>query len=270
MSSHEQQATAALLAATFLIGCLSFAPLSVRPQQRDRSVTANQQNDQSQLPEPVMRIALSTNTRAATISTAAQLLNASDLIGAPQPLETSRVRVESRVLSPQASNDQDVEITLARALSREDADRLVKSVSEVTDEEAKALVDAGDKWRVVVVKQSLEDAETAIEKLEAAGFDATLSSGKATETIKPSDSSGLTRPRATNAPTAAGANTASTRTNPPNRVRLTSRAMAPNREVLAFAGGRVAAAFQRSTHVRVKRRDERAGQIQRQTVSRPN
>jgi len=169
MSIHKQQATAALLAATFLLGCLSFAPLSARPQQRDRSVTANQQNDQSQVPEPLMRIALSTNTRAANISTAAQLLNASDLIGEPQPLETSRVRVESRVLSPQDQHDQDIEITLARALTREDADRLIKSVREVTEEEAKAVVDSRDRWRVVVVKQSLEDGQAAIEKLEAAG-----------------------------------------------------------------------------------------------------
>jgi stage II sporulation protein D len=241
MSIHKQQTTAALLAATLLVGCLSFAPLSVRPQQRDRSVTANQQNEQSQAPEPVMRIALSTNTRAATISTAAQLLNASDFIGEPQPLETSRVRVESRVLSPQDQHDQDIEITLARALTREDADRLIKSVREVTEEEAQAIVDSGDRWRVVVVKRSLEDAEAAVEKLEAAGFEATLSSGKANENTKPSDSSGLasgaaSRPRATNSPSS-GANMSSTRMNPPNRVRLTSRATAPNREVIAFAGG---------------------------------
>ena len=150
MSIHKQQATAALLAATFLLGCLSFAPLSARPQQRDRSVTANQQNDQSQVPEPVMRIALSTNTRAATISTAAQLLNASDLIGEPQPLETSRVRVESRVLSPQDQHDQDIEITLARALTREDADRLIKSVREVTEEEPTQslirVIDGASSW----------------------------------------------------------------------------------------------------------------------------
>jgi stage II sporulation protein D len=241
MSIHKQQATAALLAATFLIGCLSLAPLSVRPQQRDRSVTANQQPDPSQLPEPVMRIALSTNARAATISTTAQLLNASNFIGEPQPLETSRVRVESRVLSPQDQHEQDVEITLARALSREDADRLIKSVREVTDEEAKAVVDFSDKWRVVVVKQSLEDGEAAIGKLEAAGFDATLSSGKATENIRPSDASGSTsgtvsRPRATTS-SSASTGTAPARTSPPNRVRLTSRATAPNREVIAFAGG---------------------------------
>ena len=234
MSIHKQQATAALLAATFLIGCFSFSPLTVRPQQRDRSVMASQQHDPSRLPEPVMRIALSTNARAANISTAAQLLNASDFIGEPQPLETSRVRVESRVLSPQDSHDQDVEIALARALSREDADRLIKSVREVTDEEAKAVAESGDKWRVVVVKQSLEDGEAAIAKLEAAGFDATLSAGKASENIKPSDSNGSTsggasRPRAATSSTA--------QTSPLNRVRLTSRATAPNREVVAFAGG---------------------------------
>lgn len=236
MSIHKQQATAVLLAATFLIG--GFA-LPARPQQRERSVMASQQIDPSQSPEPVMRIGLSTNTRAATISTGAQLLNASDFIAEPQPLETSRVRVESRMLSPQDQHDQDVEITLARSLSREDADRLINAVREVADYEAKAAADSGDKWRVIVVKQSLEDAEAAIEKLEAAGFDATLSSGKATEN-KPSDSGGststaLSRPRAT-ASTVSN-NTAPARSTPPNRVKLTSRAMAPNREVIASGAG---------------------------------
>ena len=236
MHIHKQQTTAVLLAATFLTGCLSLAPLSVRPQQRDRSVTTNQQNDARQVPEPVMRIALSTNARAATISTTAQLLNASEFIGQPQPLETSRVRVESRVLSPQDQHDQDVEITLARSLSREDADRLIKSVREVTHEDAKAVADSGDRWRVVVVKPSLEDGEAAIGKLEAAGFDATLSSAKPADNSKPSDFGGpasdiASRSRATtpgNGPA---------RTSPLNRVRLTSRATAPNREVIAVGSG---------------------------------
>jgi hypothetical protein len=255
MSIHKQQATAALLAATFLLGCLSFASLAARPQQRDRSITANQQNEQSHVPEPVMRIALSTNTRAATISTAAQLLNASDLIGEPQPLESSRVRVESRALSPQDLHDQDVEVLLARALTREDADRLISAVREVADEEATAVVDSGDRWRVVVVKQSLEDGEAAISKLEAAGFDATLSSGKTNENTKPSDSNGLTsgaasRPRATTS-SSASTGTAPARTNCLRR--------------WAFA-----AAFQRTFDFRFERREERAGSIQRQTVPRAN
>src|SRR5205823_3696837 len=50
--------------------------------------------------EPVLRIALSTDTRAATISTTAGLLNASELNSSAHSLETTRLRIESRLLSP--------------------------------------------------------------------------------------------------------------------------------------------------------------------------
>jgi len=50
--------------------------------------------------EPVMRIALSTGTSAATISTTARLLNVSEIDTNNQPLETTRVRIESRMLTP--------------------------------------------------------------------------------------------------------------------------------------------------------------------------
>src|SRR5438128_8014825 len=50
--------------------------------------------------EPVMRIALSTGTRTATISTTAHLLNASEVKSSTQPLDSARVRIESRMLSP--------------------------------------------------------------------------------------------------------------------------------------------------------------------------
>src|SRR5437870_4145435 len=74
--------------------------------------------------EPVMRIALSTGTGAATISTTARLLNVSEA-AASQPLEATRVRVESRMLTPShITSDRSYEMTLATALSREDADRL--------------------------------------------------------------------------------------------------------------------------------------------------
>src|SRR5215831_7567906 len=48
--------------------------------------------------EPVMRIALSTDSGAATISTTGHLLKASELDPQPQPLDTARVRVESHLL----------------------------------------------------------------------------------------------------------------------------------------------------------------------------
>src|SRR5258708_2293880 len=45
--------------------------------------------------EPLMRIALSTNVGAATISTAGHLLKASQLDTTPQALDTTRLRIES-------------------------------------------------------------------------------------------------------------------------------------------------------------------------------
>src|SRR5437879_4631276 len=123
--------------------------------------------------EPVMRIALSTDTRAATISTTAQLIKVSDFDGNSQRLDTARVRVESRLLSPTRPTTENIEIVVARSLSRDDADRLIDSVHELADEEANAVAEPPDKWRVVVVKHSIEEAEAAIAKLEGAGFDAT-------------------------------------------------------------------------------------------------
>src|SRR5260221_10780085 len=75
--------------------------------------------------EPVMRIALSTGAGAATISTTARLLNVSEIDANNQPLETTRVRVESRMLTPsRVVSDRSFEMTLATSLSREEADRL--------------------------------------------------------------------------------------------------------------------------------------------------
>jgi len=122
-----------------------------------------------------MRIALSTDARGVTISTTAQLLNVSELNTQPQPLETARVRIESRLLSPGQQNNQNIEIQIAQSLSREDADRLADSVQQLAEEEARAVAMSGDKWRVIVVKTSVEDAEAAVARLEGAGFEATTS-----------------------------------------------------------------------------------------------
>src|SRR5207237_2098821 len=121
--------------------------------------------------EPVLRIALSTDTRAATISTTARLLNASELNSSAQPLDATRLRIESRLLSPsRQSNTQNYEVEIARSLSREEAERLADSVHQLVNEAARPVADA-DKWRVVIVKQSGEDAEAVSAKLEDAGFE---------------------------------------------------------------------------------------------------
>src|SRR5436190_567722 len=79
--------------------------------------------------EPVLRIALSTDTRAATISTTARLLNASELNSSAAPLDTTRLRIESRLLSPsRQSSTQNYEVEIARSLSRGEAERVAESV----------------------------------------------------------------------------------------------------------------------------------------------
>ena len=87
--------------------------------------------------EPIMRIALSTGTRAATISTTAHLLNASEVNSSKQPLDIARVRIESRMLSPaRSTNDRTYDIEVARSLSREDAGRTIESIHQLTGENA--------------------------------------------------------------------------------------------------------------------------------------
>jgi len=242
MILRRNQTTSMFVAASIVIASLSLGSPLMRhlAQERNRTVTARAQSEPPQSAEPLMRIALSTDTRAATISTTAKLLNASDLIAEPLPLEVSRVRVESRMLSPTPPADQNIEIVVAKSLTRDDADRLVDSVSDLAEEQAKVMSEPAGTWRVVVVKQSIEDAEEAIGKLEAAGFDATTSFQAPTNEQKlPSTNGSSGRSADQQAPVSTANNGASKPTSSPNlnRVRLTSRASAPNREVVAFAAG---------------------------------
>ena len=180
--------------------------------------------------EPVMRIALSTDVRAATISTTAHLLNASELNSAPQPLETSRVRIESRVLSPQRqANDQAYEVVLARSLSRQDAERMVASVHQLTGESALSATDSVSTWRVFIAKQSREDADAVAAKLEDAGFEvlSTSEAQKLNNQAATTNNANQTNPVSNQAPNPASM----------NKLRLTSRPSVPTRELLAFALG---------------------------------
>ena len=231
----------------FVVASIAIASLSLasplirhRAQERNRTVTPRPPSESQQTAEPTMRIALATDVRAATISTTAKLVNASDLVGEPQPLEVSRVRVESRMLSPTQPPDQNIEVVVGKNLTRDDADRLIDSVRELAQEESKAVAEPTGTWRVIVVKQSIEAAEDAVGKLEAAGFDATTSFEAPTnETKLPAadGSSARTNDQQVAPTTANNGGSRSTSAVNLNRVRLTSRASAPNREVIAFAAG---------------------------------
>jgi peptidoglycan hydrolase-like amidase len=172
--------------------------------------------------EPVMRIALSTGSSAATISTTAKLLNVSDTPDTTQALETTRVRIESRMLAPaRTAGDHYYELTLANRLSREDADRLSESVRQNTDEQPQVLAEA-DKWKVILQKPSTSEIEETRAKLDDAGFE--IVSIK--ETQQQSAVPAVTK-NSTSFP--ASSNT--------NKIKYTARAASPTRELVAFARG---------------------------------
>jgi stage II sporulation protein D len=252
-----------LLIASVLLLPISFAPATTAQETRERRVsgdageksprtwTANQDSvvrtaSESKEPgtlsaEPVMRIALSTGVRAATISTTASLLNASEFNSSALPLETSRVRIESRTLTPsRQASEPPFDIEIARSLSREDADRMVTSVRQLTGVSARTVADSTDKWKVLVSCESPEDADALTAKLEDAGFETSLPARAPEPTAQTNagrDSSAT--PGATSA----------------NKLKLTARPSAPTRELIAFARG-VAPLFHSSAPLTFASSDE--------------
>jgi stage II sporulation protein D len=255
MSGLKEKFVIVLLTASLFIASLSLGPsLAARhTQERSRTVKATRADQPPLSEEPVMRIALSTNVRTATISTTAELLNASKFDAEPQPLETARVQIESRLLSPSQQTSQNIEIQIARSLSREEADRLIDSVHRLGDEDARAVAEAGGKWRVIVSKPTIEDAELAVSKLEGAGFEAT------TSFQMPTDENTLTTKNGNDSSQSEAALNRPTNSVSLNRVRLTSRASAPNRELIATARG--APPIHSSAPLRLASSDERNAPI---------
>lgn len=239
--------TVVLLAGSLLLSSLSFAPSIAAQESREprKSGDAGEKSrrtwpvDQESVVrkasesrgsvllsnEPVMRIALSTGVRTAIISTTARLLNASEFNSSTLPLETARVRIESRMLTPSSpANYRAYDLEIARSLSREDAERMVDSVRQLTGVRARIVAEPTDKWKVVTPIESLEDADALTAKLEDAGFETSLSAAAPEPTAQ----------------TAANRNSASASKAPAagtNKLKLTARPSAPTRELVAFARG---------------------------------
>src|SRR5262249_11860 len=136
-----------------------------------------------------------------------------------------RVRVESRTLSaPRENQDRTYDIEIARAILRDDADRLVESLRELAAENARVEPDSDNKFKVLIAKQSKPDAEETKIKLEEAGFE------------------GLALREVTASPQKSAIDTTSAAApkspvNSQTRLRFTSRPAAPTRELIAFARG---------------------------------
>ena len=166
-------------------------------------------------PEPKIRVALNTDARSAVISTTGHLMNASGSGTTLLALDTSRVRVDPRLLSPlpRTIEDGGFRVLVGGAASREEAELNEKDIQKITGEDAHAVYDTETKtWGMFVGgKLSHEEAEEFRARLETAGIEATIE-GK--ETV------------AQNQPAAANN----------NPVRLTSRPALPSREVVASSG----------------------------------
>src|SRR5215213_1651182 len=137
-------------------------------------------------PEPKIRVALTTDARSAVISTTGHLMNASGAGTTLVALDTSRVRVDPRLLSPlpAASEDGGFRVLVGGAASREEAEENEKEIQKITGEDAHAAYDTETKtWGMFVGgKLSREEAEEFRARLETAGIEATIE-GQEPQTI---------------------------------------------------------------------------------------
>src|ERR1051326_4290456 len=129
-------------------------------------------------PEPTIRVALTTDARSAVISTTGHLMNASGGGTTLLALDTSRVRVDPRLLSPLPASSEEggFRVTVGGAASREEAEENEKDIQKITEHDAHAVFDTETKtWGMYVGgKLSHEEAEELQARLETAGLDATI------------------------------------------------------------------------------------------------
>ena len=129
-------------------------------------------------PEPVIRVALTTDARSAIISTTGHLMNASGSGKTLLALDTSRVRVNPRLLSPLPPGNAEptYRVMIGGAATREEAEEYAKEIRKVASEDTQATYDTDTKtWGLAVgPKRPREEAEELQARLEAAGLDATI------------------------------------------------------------------------------------------------
>src|SRR6266496_300149 len=243
MPSSLARRAITLLLAQSLLCSVAFAQTPSRQEGRPRRAQAEWPQPPSSIspqsalitipltvPEPNIRVALTTDARSAVVSTSSRLLKATGAGTTMLALDTSRVRVEPHLLSPlpAVNNDDVYRVIVAGAASREEAEESAKEVKKASGEEVQVSFDTETKaWGLIVgSKRPREEAEELRDRLEAAGMDATVSDLR-------SDSS------ASQAPIGQKQNTDSITSRPNasgNNVRLTARTSVPSREVVGSSG----------------------------------
>src|SRR5690242_6155024 len=186
-SSIARRVTTVLLAQSLLLS-LTFAQQTETRPRRTQSTWPQPSSSATPIisaptlavvtgPEPTIRVALNTDARTAVISTTGHLMNASDGGKTMLALDTSRVRVNPRLLSPlpAANDDAQFRVMVAGAASHEEAEDTGKQIQKLSSEDTQEAFDTETKtWSVVVgPKRSREEAEELRARLESEGFDAT-------------------------------------------------------------------------------------------------
>lgn len=178
-------------------------------------------------PEPKIRVALTTNARSATVSTIGRLMSATENDSTLIPLDTTRVRLEPRLLSPPPplNSDDTYRLHVAGAASREEAEEKAKEIRESFGEETQIAFDAENKtWGVLVgLKRPRSEAEELSSRLLEAGFDAS-----AFRSTPLPESPSITN-RSSSSTLAQGRDITT-------KVRPATRTSFPSREVVGFSG----------------------------------
>src|SRR5690242_6663728 len=231
-SSIARRVTTVLLAQSLLLS-LTFAQQTETRPRRTQSTWPQPSSSATPIisaptlavvtgPEPTIRVALNTDARTAVISTTGHLMNASDGGKTMLALDTSRVRVNPRLLSPlpAANDDAQFRVMVAGAASHEEAEDTGKQIEKLSSENTQEAFDTETKtWAVVVgPKRSREEAEELRARLESEGFDATVE-GARIKADSPAAKQDLAQ--ATSPARSGGA------------VKLTSHSSMPSREVVA-------------------------------------
>jgi stage II sporulation protein D len=197
------------------------------------TITAESSATLSSQKEPSIRVALATDVRSATVSTAGQLMNATGVATTLVALDVPRVRLEPRLLSPSPFIDSDAiyRLEIAGLASKLEAEQKSKELREAIGEDSQTSHDTETKtWGLLVDRRrTRDDAESVRARLEDAGLAAAVVPipGSASSPEPPSlannqelsGSLGITSPDVRRS------------------VRPVSRVSMPSREVVAFAPG---------------------------------
>lgn len=177
----------------------------------------------------MIRVALATETRSVLISTSGRLMNATGT--ALLALESSRVRVEPRLLAPlpQTNLDDFYRVMVAGAAAKEEAEEKSKEIKTVSNEDVQVAFDTETKtWAVVVgSKRPRLEADELAARLGTAGIDASvidIRNNFNTSTPAAPSNPALESTRAISQPPQNG-----------DGIRLASRPSLPSRELVALS-----------------------------------